>query len=840
MWDCSDLEKFVLKKLFLLECFCLNVFESFIIHCAETFTPTRNEQSKMHVTKRDGRVEGVQFDKVTSRIKKLCDGLLYVDPVIIAQKVCSGIYNGVTTSELDELVSETSAQMTTHHPEYGVLAGRVCMSNLHKNTPSNFSDAMRVLSDFVDPVTGEKQSILASHVLKFIEQNQTILDDTIRHERDFTYSYFAVKTLMRSYLHRVSKVVIERPQYMLMRVACGIWCGNLQKILQTYEDLSRKRYTHATPTLFNAGTKTASMSSCFLLDMKGDSVDGIYDTLKQCAQISKHAGGIGVAVSGIRAKGSYIRGTNGFSDGVVPMLRVFNNTARYINQSGKRKGAFAVYLEPWHADVFEFLDLRKPHGSDELRARDLFYGLWVCDIFMDRVREDGDWCLMCPNESPGLQDLWGDAFNTLYEQYEREGMFRRKIKARLVWAAIIESQQETGTPYMLYKDAVNRKSNQQNLGTIKSSNLCVEIVQFTSPEEVACCNLGSLSLPMFVDSCGTYNHAALYDAAYALTENLNQVIDVTYYPVQEAKVSNLRHRPIAVGVQGLADVFIRLRYPYESTAAQELNKDIFETIYFACLTASKDLAKKFGAYDSYQGCPASQGRLQFDLWGVSPHSKRWPWDHLKSEIQLYGLRNSLVTAPMPTASTAQILGNTESFEPLNNNCYVRRTMAGEFIVLNEELVADLNREGLWCPSMMRQIMLHSGSIQMIPEIPEEIRALYKTVWEMKMKTLIDMAADRGVYIDQSQSFNCYMAKPNYSKMTSMHFYAHKKGLKTGMYYLRSQAPSEAVKITVGMKSDASGESVQMNTPKKTEPLLATENALVCSLQTRDECSSCAC
>lgn len=785
----------------------------------------------MFVVKRDGRKEPVHFDKVTNRIEKLCYGLQHVDARVVAQKVCSGIYPGVSTVELDELAAETSAQMAATDPEYGTLAGRIAISNIHKETSKCFSKVIETLWDYTDEIRGTKHSLISSSVHDFVVANADLLNGHIVHERDFTYSYFAVKTLEKAYLQKVNKKTVERPQHMLMRVACGIWCGNIAKVLKTYEFMSKKMFTHASPTLFNAGTKMPSLSSCFLLTIQKDSIDGIFDTLKQCAHISKHAGGIGLALSSVRAEGSYIRSTNGYSDGIVPMCRVFNNTARYINQSQKRKGAFAVYLEPWHADILAFLDLRKPQGAEEFRARDLFYGLWIPDLFMDRVEKDQDWCLMCPDSSPGLQNVWGDEFVTLYEQYERDGLFKTRLKARQIWAAIIDSQQETGTPYLLYKDACNRKSNQKNLGTIKSSNLCTEIVEYTSDDEVAVCNLGSIALPMYVDSSTqTFDHQKLYDVAYMLTENLNQVIDVNYYPVPESKTSNMRHRPIAVGVQGLADVFVKMRYPYESKEAAKLNKDIFETIYFACLSASKDLAKQFGPYSSFQGSPASKGQLQFDLWNVVPDSERWNWSQLKQDIVQFGLRNSLVTAPMPTATTAHILGNTESFEPLSNNLYVRRTMAGEFIVINDMLVRDLDKLGLWDSTMKQKIILHSGSVQSIPEIPTNLKTLYKTVWEMKMKTLIDMAADRGPYIDQSQSFNCYMADPDYSKLTSMHFYGYKKGLKTGMYYLRADPPSKAIKFTVETPKEVE---------KQNEPMEYTfAEKLLCSLKNPEECEAC--
>eukprot|EP01047_Picozoa_sp_COSAG01_P026569 COSAG01_NODE_1716_length_9403_cov_4.038697_9_plen_779_part_00 len=776
----------------------------------------------MYVTKRNGKRQNVSFDKITTRIESLCFSLPNVDPVKVAQKVSSGIYPGVTTIELDEFAAETSAQMTPQNPEYGILAGRIAVSNIHKETSKSFSETIFLQYKFFDTEQKSELSMIADDVYSFVQENASELDAYIIHSRDFEYSFFSIKTLEKSYLRKVNKKVVERPQHMLMRVACGIWCGNLGKVLEAYDFMSRKFYTHASPTLFNAGTRTPALSSCFLLSVKDDSVDGIFDTIKQCAKISKNAGGIGVAVSNVRARDSYIRSTNGYSSGLVDMVRVFNNTARYINQSSKRKGAFAMYLEPWHADVFEFLDLRKPQGAEEMRARDLFYGLWIPDLFMQRVQNDANWSLFCPNECPGLQDVWGDDFEALYTKYESQQKYRRQFPARVLWQAIIDSQQETGTPYLMYKDACNRKSNQKNLGTIRSSNLCVEIVEFSSSEEVACCNLASIALPKFVTTDGkNFDHVLLYKVAYMVTENLNRVIDRTFYPVKEARVSNMKHRPIAVGVQGLADVFVQMKMPYESTEAQILNKDIFETIYYACLDASCHLAEKNkeGAYTSFAGSPASKGLLQFDLWKNAATSDRWNWDNLKRRIKQHGLRNSLVTAPMPTASTAHILGNTESFEPLSNNLYVRRTMAGEFVVINDSLVRDLQKLGLWNTDMKNRIIMHAGSVQNIEEIPQSLKNIYKTVWEMQMKTLIDMAVARGAFIDQSQSFNCYMAEPNYKKLSAMHFYGWKKGLKTGMYYLRADPPSRAIAFTL-------------------EQQKKNEQKLVCSLKNKEACEAC--
>ena len=637
--------------------------------------------------------------------------------------------------------------------------------------------------------------LIADDVMQIIEENAELLDSTIIYDRDYGFDYFGFKTLEKSYLLKVNGKIVERPQHMYMRVSIGIHKADIESAIQTYHLMSERWFTHATPTLFNAGTPKPQMSSCFLLTMKEDSIDGIYDTLKQTAKISQSAGGIGLAIHGIRATGSYIGGTNGTSNGIIPMLKVFNDTARYVDQGGgKRKGAFAIYLEPWHADVFEFLDLRKNHGKEEMRARDLFYALWIPDLFMKRVEQDGEWSLFCPNEAPGLHESWGDQFEQLYEQYEREGRARRTIKAQELWFAILEAQIETGTPYLLYKDAANSKSNQQNLGTIKSSNLCTEIIEYTSPDEIAVCNLASLALPRYVIN-GQFDHEKLYEVTYQATKNLNKIIDYNYYPVDEARNSNLRHRPIGLGVQGLADVFIQLRLPFESDAARTLNKEIFETIYFAAMTASKDLAKIEGPYETYAGSPVSKAQFQFDLWGVEP-SLRWDWYSLKAEVLKYGVRNSLLVAPMPTASTSQILGNNECFEPYTSNIYVRRVLSGEFVVVNKHLLNDLIELNLWNDEMKNRIISNNGSIQKIDGIPDAIKDVYKTVWEIKQRTLIDMAADRGAYICQSQSLNLFVDAPTTSKLTSMHFYGWRKGLKTGMYYLRSKAASQAVQFTV--------------------------------------------
>jgi ribonucleoside-diphosphate reductase alpha chain len=750
----------------------------------------------MFVIKRDGRKESVKFDKVTARIGKLSYGLSpMVDIYEVAKKTIEGIYEGVPTTELDNLAAETAASLTTTHPDYAILASRMAVSNLHKNTTKSFSQTMEKLYDYTDKRSGKKMPLIADDVMQVIRENAELLDSTIIYDRDFGFDYFGFKTLEKSYLLRIDGKVAERPQHMYMRVSVGIHKEDIENVIKTYNLMSERWFTHATPTLFNAGTPKPQMSSCFLLAMKDDSIDGIYDTLKQTAKISQSAGGIGLSISNVRATGSYIGGTNGTSNGLIPMLRVFNDTARYVDQGGgKRKGAFAIYLEPWHADVFEFLDLRKNHGKEEARARDLFYALWIPDLFMKRVEADGQWSLFCPNEAPGLHECFGEAFEKLYAQYEAEGRARKTVKAQELWFAILEAQIETGTPYLLYKDAANSKSNQQNLGTIKSSNLCTEIVEYTSADEVAVCNLASIALPRFVIN-GTFDQQKLYDVTYQITKNLNRIIDRNYYPVIEARNSNMRHRPIGLGIQGLADVFILLRLPFESDLAKMLNKNIFETIYFAAMTASKDLAKEEGAYETFAGSPLSKGIFQFDMWGVQP-GERWDWETLRAEVMKYGVRNSLLVAPMPTASTSQILGNNECFEPYTSNIYTRRVLSGEFVIVNKHLLKDLIHLGLWNNTMKNKIIAANGSIQRIDEIPADIKELYKTVWEIKQRNLIDMAADRGAYICQSQSLNLFVDNATTSKLTSMHFYAWKKGLKTGMYYLRTQAAAQAIQFTV--------------------------------------------
>ncbi len=791
----------------------------------------------MHVIKRDGRREAVKFDKITARIKKLCYGLdPIVDPTKVAMRVIEGLYDGVTTVELDNLAAEVSASMTTLHPGYSLLASRIAVSNLHSATKKSFSSTMKDLYEYIDPNTDKKAPLLADDVYKVIEDNAEVLDSSIIYDRDFGYDYFGFKTLERSYLLKLNGVVAERPQHMLMRVSLGIHKTDIDSAVKTYELMSERWFTHATPTLFNAGTPKPQMSSCFLLSMKDDSIDGIYDTLKQCAKISQSAGGIGLSIHDIRATGSYIRGTNGESNGIVPMLRVFNDTARYVDQGGgKRKGSFAIYIEPWHADIMDFLDLKKNHGKEEQRARDLFYAMWMSDLFMERVEANAEWTLMCPNECPGLSDAYGDEFKALYTKYEEAGKGRKTIKAQDLWFKILESQIETGTPYMLYKDAANQKSNQKNLGTIKSSNLCTEIMEYTSPDEVAVCNLASLALPRFVID-GKFDHDKLFEVAYQATKNLNVIIDNNYYPVPEARNSNFRHRPIGIGVQGLADAFIMLRYPFESEEAKTLNKEVFETIYYAAMTASKDLAITDGAYETYEGSPVSKGIFQYDMWNVTP-SDRWEWNVLKEEVKKHGVRNSLLMAPMPTASTSQILGNNECFEPYTSNIYSRRTLSGEFAVINKHLLRDLVKLGIWNDGLKNKLIANNGSVQNIDEIPENLKELYKTTWEISQKTIIDMAADRGAYICQSQSLNVHIENANFAKLTSMHFYGWKKGLKTGMYYLRTKAATDAIKFTV--------DKAQLKQPaeKKTEEMSPEEYGAMLEVarvasENGDDCDMC--
>jgi ribonucleoside-diphosphate reductase alpha subunit len=786
----------------------------------------------MLVLKRDGHRESVKFDKITARIEKLCYGLdpKFVNPVEVAMKVINGLYDGVSTVELDNLAAEIAASLTTRHPDFAKLAARIAVSNLHKVTSKSFSNTMKRLYTYVDPKTGENAPLISKETWKVIHENAAELDEAVIYDRDFSYDYFGFKTLERSYLMKIDGKVVERPQHLLMRVAVGIHGEDIPAAIETYNLLSEKWFTHATPTLFNAGTPKPQLSSCFLLTMKDDSIDGIYDTLKQTAKISQSAGGIGLSIHNVRAKGSYIKGTGGTSNGIVPMLRNFDMTARYVDQGGgKRKGSFAIYLEPWHADVFDFLELKKNHGKEEMRARDLFYAMWIPDLFMKRIEDNEMWSLFCPNEAPGLADCWGEDFERLYEKYEKEGKYRKQVKAQDLWFEILEAQIETGTPYMLYKDAANRKSNQKHLGTIKSSNLCTEIIEYTSPDEVAVCNLASIALPKFVTEDGKFDHQKLYEITKVITRNLNKVIDVNYYPVIEAKNSNMRHRPIGIGVQGLADAFILLRMPFDSKEARGLNKDIHETIYFAAMEASMELAKKDGPYETFKGSPISKGIFQFDMWGVTPDSGRWDWENLKREVKQHGARNSLLLAPMPTASTSQILGNNECFEPYTSNIYTRRTLSGEFIIANKHLMKDLINLGLWSETMRQKLISTNGSVQAIPEIPQNIKDIYKTVWEISQKAIIDMSADRGAYICQSQSLNIHLTDPNFGKLTSMHFYAWKKGLKTGMYYLRSTAAADAIKFTLD-KSALQEPTVAAAPTTVAEPVMAVQSVAVAENQ----------
>ena len=804
----------------------------------------------MKVKKRNGNLEEVSFDKIMRRIYYLCDGLdqRYIDIIEICKKVILGLYDGVSTSILDNLAAETAASMATVHPDYAILAARIAVSNLHKNTNASFSETMKDLHAYIDPKTGEKAQMIADDIMEFVWNNREALDNAVVHERDYDFDYFGFKTLERSYLMRLDNFIVERPQYMFLRAAVGIHKDNIKAILETYDLMSQKWFIHATPTLFNSGTPKPQLSSCFLLSVTEDSIPGIFDTLSRCARISQSAGGIGLSIHNIRAKGSYIKGTGGTSNGIVPMLRVYNDTARYVDQGGgKRKGAFAIYIEPWHADIFDFLELKKNHGKEEARARDLFYAMWIPDLFMERVEADAEWTLMCPNECPGLFENHSEKFNELYLKYEAEGRGRQTIKAREVWMKIMESQIETGTPYMLYKDHANRKSNQKNLGTIRSSNLCTEIMEYTSPDEVAVCNLASISLSKFVIE-GKFDFNKLYEITRIVTRNLNKVIDINYYPIEEAKNSNMRHRPIGIGVQGLADAFILLRYPFESTEAKLLNREIFETIYFAALTESCAMAKEQGHYQSYPGSPMSQGILQFDMWGEAP-SSRWDWETLRAEIKQHGVRNSLLVAPMPTASTSQILGNNECFEPYTSNIYTRRTLSGEYIVVNKHLLRDLIERGYWNDEVKELLIAANGSVQNIEGLPEDLKELYKTAYEIKQRTIIDMSADRGAFICQSQSMNLFVEAPNFAKLTSMHFHAWKSGLKTGMYYLRSKAAAEPIKFTLSSKyqqkfvPQTTVQSIKTseNVPftEKLEMVEAnSEEGISCSLDNPDECIMC--
>jgi len=794
------------------------------------------EDNEMYVTKRNGKIEAVSFDKILKRIKTSSNdkkinsilntnisngngeepdknqttGGLKINHTNLAMKVIDQLYNKISTTKIDELTAEQCASMSSVHPDYNTLASRIIISNHHRDTPTTFSKSMNLLYKNKNK-QGKNFPMISEHFYIYVHKRAAVLDAICGDcHRDYLLDYFGFKTLERSYLMKINGKIVERPQYMWMRVAIGIHLPTTaavaaatadttaidEKIIKTYELMSKKYFTHATPTLFNAGTPHPQLSSCFLEAMENDSIEGIYNTLKDCALISKWAGGIGLHIHNVRAMGSHINGTNGTSNGIVPMLKVFNNTARYVDQGGgKRNGSFAIYLEPWHADVEVFLQMRKNHGDEELKARDLFYALWIPDLFMERVKNGGTWTLMCPDECPGLADVFGEEFNKLYIQYETNGKTRKTINARDLWFQILDSQMETGTPYLLYKDSVNKKTNQKNLGTIKSSNLCTEITEYSSETETAVCNLASIALPAFVEN-GVFNYDKLHEVAQVVTYNLNRVIDVNYYPIEKTRVSNMKHRPIGIGVQGLADVFMLMNIPFFSDAAKEINKNIFETIYHAALTESCEISKTEGTYESFNGSPASQGILQFDLWEKEPNTERYDWNAIKKNIQTHGLRNSLLVAPMPTASTSQILGYNECFEPITSNIYSRRTLAGEFIIANKYLMNDLIKLNLWNEKIKNSIIANNGSIQQIESIPTHIREKYRTVWEIPMRHVIDMAADRGIYICQSQSLNLWLEDPNYNTLTSMHFYGWSKGLKTGIYYLRRRAKHQAQQFTI--------------------------------------------
>ena len=837
----------------------------------EVEVEVENEYQADYVIKRDGRKETVSFDKITSRIQKLSYGInsKHCNPIHITQKTIEFLKSGITTSELDELAAQTAASNSTTHPDYSKIAARIVISNLHKNTEKSFSKNIKKMYNCINPKTGKNGSLISEETLGVVNKNADILDGTIIYDRDFNYDYFGYKTLEKSYLKRINEKVVERPQHMIMRVAVGIWDENIEDVIRTYHEMSQGWYTHATPTLYNAGTPNPQMSSCFLIAMKDDSISGIFKTLGECADISKNAGGEGIHIHNVRATRSYIVGTNGHSNGIIPMLRVFNETARYVDQGGgKRKGSFAIYLEPWHADIFEFLDIRKNHGNEEYRARDLFTALWIPDLFMKRVEEEnGEWSLFCPNEAPGLADVYGEEFDELYNKYENTaGLARKTIKARELFNKILESQIETGTPYMLYKDSANRKSNQKNLGTIKSSNLCCEIVEYSSPDETAVCNLASICLPKFVKTHGEFSlknkeigsllhdkrefdFDKLIEITSNVTRNLNRVIDKNFYPVETARRSNMRHRPIGIGVQGLADTFILLGLPFESEEAKKLNKDIFEAIYYGALKASCELAKVEGVYETYEGSPISKGIIQPDMWDIpTPNKSYLNWIELRENIMIHGVRNSLLVAPMPTASTAQILGNNECFEPITSNIYTRRVLSGEYIVVNNHLIKDLCDKGLWNEELKNKLIYSKGSIQNISQIPEDIRNIYKTVWEIKQKNIVDMAKDRGAYIDQSQSMNIHMINVNHGKLTSMHFAAWKAGLKTGMYYLRTKAATDAIQFTVDKSklSSSSPKRIAQNNQDQTNKNQTNKNQtnqgnyadMICSLENREACDAC--
>lgn len=822
----------------------------------------------MQVVKRDGSKEPVRFEKISNRIRKMTYGLNpdYVDPIEIAQKVIGGIYDGITTEELDDLAAETAASLIPRHPDYSLLASRIAVSKLHKSTKKKFSETIQDLYSYIDPETNEPAGLINEETYQAVMDNKQKLDGAIIHERDFNFEYFGFKTLEKSYLLKMKGRVAESPQHMYMRVAAGIWGQDVKNVIKTYELLSNHMMTHATPTLFNAGTRKPQLSSCFLLTMSEDSIAGIYKTLSDVAAISQNAGGIGIAIHNIRSTGSYIKGTNGTSNGIVPMLKVFNETARYVDQGGgKRKGSFAIYLEPWHSDIEDFLDLRKNTGKEEMRARDLFLALWTPDLFMKRVEADENWSLFSPSDVPGLWEKYGEDFEKAYTEAEEKGKARKTIKARDLWSKVIESQIETGTPYILYKDAANKKSNQKNLGTIKSSNLCTEIIEYTDKDEQAVCNLASIPVNKFLKSTDArtskiirgrceVDHKALYDVSYQTTVNLNRVIDINYYPTPETRRSNLRHRPIGIGIQGLADLFAIMGIPFTSPEAMKTNDEIFETIYFASMTASMELAKRDGKYETFDGSPLSKGEFQFNLWGFNDDqlSGRWDWEKLRKDVMKHGARNSLLLAPMPTASTAQIMGNNEAFEPFTSNIYTRRTLSGEFILVNKHLVKDLISLGLWSEDMKNLIILHKGSVQAIQQIPEDIREVYKTVWEIKQKDLIQMSADRGKFICQSQSLNLFIEGVNSAKLTSAHFHSWKLGLKTGMYYLRTKSAVDAIAgLGIDMSKAKKAQELMDEKAKVEKPVdlgysseeLAQavgdmESGIMCSLDNPDDCVLC--
>ena len=793
----------------------------------------------MYVIKRNGDRQEVRFDAILERIKRLSNDLdsKFVNPAAITKKVVDGLYDDIKTTQLDELAAQICASMSTIHPDLSKLAARIAISNIHKETKPSFTETIKDLHAYIEPKTKSHSPFVSDELLEIVTLCGEKVDEQIKHDRDYEqFDYFGIKTLQRAYLLSMGEGSSERPQHMFMRVSLGIHGKDLEAAFETYKLMSEKYFTHATPTLFNSGTPRQQMSSCFLTSIQDDSIEGIYKTLTDCALISQSAGGIGISIHNIRAKGTFIAGSRGFSDGIIPMLKNYHETARYVNQGGKRKGSFAIYLEPWHADVEDFISLRKNHGSEEMRARDLFIALWICDEFMRRVESDDDWTLMCPKQCPGLHKVYGLEFDKLYKKYESEGRGIRTIKARDLWFKIIDAQIETGGPYMLYKDHANKKSNQKNLGTIRSSNLCTEIMEYTDEKEIAVCNLASICVNKFVKENGTYDYEALHKVSKVICRNLNKVIDKNFYVIEESRVSNLRHRPMGIGVQGLADAFAIMKISFDSIEARAVNRNIFETIYHGAVEASIELAKKEGYYDSYPGSPSSEGKFQFDLWGIIPDSGLWDWEKTRENMKEYGLRNSLFLAPMPTASTAQIFGNNEAFETFTNNLYVRRVLSGEFVVVNKHLLRDLQEIGLWDEKMRKHLIAEKGSVQNIEEIPGDIKDRYRTVWEIPQKSIIEMAADRGPFICQSMSLNIHMRDATSSKMTALHFYAWSRGLKTGMYYLRNTPAVEAVAFTVD-----NSQKYHKDTISKEEKEQEIEGAVVNNLSTDEDpnvCLSC--